>query len=117
MSDFFQYHLDSLSEKYPNFKGYQNYHIFTLLCMKYFFYSEAGVIFDQDIAIEYLTDGKNDGGIDAIFNDPSSENNDVIVVQSKFYEQSSLDNADVAGELYKINETLKKLQENKISEF
>ena len=64
-----------------------------------------------------MTDGANDGGIDAIFNDPTSEGNDLIIVQSKFYENTALGTDNVAGELYKINETLKKLQSNKISEF
>ena len=114
---YFNYHLNALKEKYPVFAPYENYHVFTFLCMKYFFFSEAGVLFDQDMALEYLTDGANDGGIDAIFNDPTSENNDVIVVQSKFYENTVLSTDVVAGELYKINETLKKLKNNKISEF
>ncbi|WRK55119.1 hypothetical protein SD457_10025 [Coprobacillaceae bacterium CR2/5/TPMF4] len=73
--------------------------------------------FDQDIVDVYLTDGANDGGIDAIFNDPTSEGNDVIIVQSKFYETTTLKIDNIAGELYKINEALKKLQSNKISEF
>lgn len=115
--DFFEYHIETMKEKYPIFKMYQNYHIFTLLCIKYFFYSEAGISFDQDMIEDFLTDGANDGGIDAIFNDPTSEGNDLIIVQSKFYENTELGTDNVAGELYKINETLKKLQNNKISEF
>lgn len=115
--DFFDYHIERIKEKYPIYKQYQNYHIFTVLCIKYFFFSESGVPFDQDIVEEYLTDGPNDGGIDAIFNDPTSENNDVIIVQSKFYESTELGTDNVAGELYKINESLKKLQSNKVSEF
>lgn len=115
--DFFEYHIETMKEKYPTFGKYQNYHIFTLLCIKYFFYSESGTSFDQDVIEEFLTDGANDGGIDAIFNDPTSEGNDLIIVQSKFYENTILGTDNVAGELYKINETLKKLQSNKISEF
>ena len=115
--DFFDFHIERLREKYPVYKNYQKYHIFTILCIKYFFFSEAGISFDQDIVEEYLTDGANDGGIDAIFNDPTSESNDVIIVQSKFYENTELGTDNVAGELYKINETLKKLQSNKVSEF
>ena len=107
---YFDYHLSSLKEKYPVFTPYENYHVFTFLCIKYFFFSEAGIPFDQDIVLDYLTDGANDGGIDAIFNDPTSENNDIIVVQSKFYENTILSTDVVAGELYKINETLKKLK-------
>ena len=115
--DFFEYHIRTMKEKYPVFSKYQNYHMFTLLCIKYFFYSESGISFDQDVIEEFLTDGANDGGIDAIFNDPTSEGNDLIIVQSKFYENTALGTDNVAGELYKINETLKKLQSNKISEF
>lgn len=115
--DFFDFHIERLREKYPVYKNYQRYHIFTILCIKYFFFCEAGISFDQDIVEEYLTDGANDGGIDAIFNDPTSEGNDVIIVQSKFYENTELGTDNVAGELYKINETLKKLQSNKVSEF
>lgn len=105
-----------MREKYPTLGKYQNYHIFTLLCINTF-YSESGISFDQDVIEEFLTDGANDGGIDAIFNDPTSEGNDLIIVQSKFYENTALGTDNVAGELYKINETLKKLQSNKISEF
>lgn len=105
--DFFEYHIETMKEKYPTFGKYQNYHIFTLLCIKYFFYSESGISFDQDVIEEFLTDGANDGGIDAIFNDPTSEGNDLIIVQSKFYENTALGTDNVAGELYKINETLK----------
>lgn len=62
----------------------------------------------------YLTDGANDGGIDAIFNDPTSDGNDVIIVQSKYYIQSPLSLDQVVGELYKISETIKDLKKNKV---
>ncbi len=115
--DFFSFHIQRMKEKYPLYQNYQNYHIFTLLCIKYFFFSENGLAFDYELANEYLTDGANDGGIDAIFNDPTSEGNDVVIVQSKFYENTDLSPDNVAGELYKINETLKNLQSNKISKY
>lgn len=78
-----------------------------IVMYKILFYSESGISFDQDVIEEFLTDGANDGGIDAIFNDPTSEGNDLIIVQSKFYENTALGTDNVAGELYKINETLK----------
>ena len=53
--DFFEYHIETMKEKYPTFRKYQNYHIFTLLCIKYFFYSESGTSFDQDVIEEFLT--------------------------------------------------------------
>lgn len=34
---FFEYHINALKEKYPSFNNSPDYHVFTLLCMKYFF--------------------------------------------------------------------------------
>ncbi|QPJ84502.1 hypothetical protein HH195_00615 [Sarcina sp. JB2] len=115
--DYFKFHINNLKNNFPAFSELKDYHIFSLLCIKYFFFSDAGMPFDQDIVLEYLTDGPNDGGIDAIFNDSTSEGNDVIIVQSKYYEHSELSAQDIAGELYKINETIKLLQSNKVSGF
>lgn len=115
--NFFDYHINGLKEKYSVFSNYQDYHLFSILCIKYFFYSEGNNPFDPDLIEEILTDGANDGGIDAVFNDPNSENNDLVVVQSKFYKNTPLHAEDVIGELYKINETLKQLKNNKISSY
>lgn len=96
------------------YRAMQDYHIFTLMCIKYFFFSD-GMGLDSDLAISFLTDGANDGGIDAIFNDPNSEGNDMIIVQSKYYESTSLTGQDVAGELYKITETIKSIDNFEVS--
>jgi hypothetical protein len=71
----------------------------------------------MDIVNEYLTDGANDGGIDAIFNDPTSEENDVIIVQSKNYNKTALTNDDVISSIVKIVDTIKDLQNNKIKNY
>lgn len=113
----FEYQIKKLKEKYPSFKIYQDYHVFTLMCIKYFFYNDSSLDFDADNVLEYLTDGSKDGGIDAIFNDPLSDTNDVVVVQSKLYMKSKLDFGDIAAEIHKIIDTLKKLQNNKIADF
>lgn len=106
--------INTLKDTYHSFYNMQNYHLFTLLCMKYFFFSD-NTPFDPDYALECLTDGANDGGIDAVFNDPNSDGNDMIIVQSKYYEETPLKGADVAGELYKILETCKSIDNFKTS--
>lgn len=116
-NDILTFYMKEMKSKYPQFKSYQDYHLFTLLCMKFYFFSERSFDFDPDNILQYLTDGSNDGGIDAIFNDPNSEDNDVIVIQSKYYNSTSLKSEDVIGELYKINETLKDLQNNRVSKY
>lgn len=112
--DFIKERIDSFKTEYPVFSSYQDYHVFTMLCLKYFFFSD-GAAFDPDIMQAALTDGAKDGGIDAIFNDPTSENNDMVIVQSKYYEQSALTGQDVAGELFKIAETIKAIESCKVS--
>lgn len=112
--NFIEERIRAFKRMYPAFSSWQNYRVFTAMCVKYFFFHEAGANFDPEEAMEYVTDGKADGGIDAIFNDPGSENNDVVIVQSKYYENSQLTGADVAGELYKILETVKAVDSHRV---
>ena len=116
MSTFIRDHIEAFKRHYPVFSNYQDYHVFTEMCIKYFFFGD-GNSFDQDIAKTWLTDGANDGGIDAIINDPSSEGNDVIIIQSKYYENTVLDSDSVAAEFVKIKGTLKDLRNNKVAEY
>lgn len=109
--------IDSFKKKYVNFRDKTDYHVFTLLCMKYFFFCEDNAKFDEDEVIDYLTDGANDGGIDAIFNDPNSEDNDVIIMQSKYYNKSRLKLNDIIMELHKIKNTLNSFKEEKFASF
>lgn len=107
--------IATLKSEIPAYRAMQDYHVFTIMCLKYFFFSD-GAAFDPDVAVEYLTDGANDGGIDAIFNDPNSEGNDMIIVQSKYYESTPLTGQDVAGELYKITETIKAIDNFRVAD-
>ena len=116
MSTFIKDHIESFKRHYPVLANHQDYHVFTEMCIKYFYFGE-GNSFDQDIAKTWLTDGANDGGIDAIINDPSSEGNDVVIIQSKYYENTVLDSDAVAAEFVKIKGTIKDLRNNKVAEY
>lgn len=111
-SNFISERIQSLKSEFPAFRNLPNPHIFTILCIKYFFFSE-GTTFDPETCLEYLTDGANDGGIDAVFNDPNSDGNDMVIIQSKLYENTKLSGEDVAGELFKISETVKNIDKFK----
>ena len=113
-NDIIKEHIDAMKANYPSLREMKDYEVFTLLCIKYFFYSD-GTPFDPELMSECITDGANDGGIDAVFNDPNSDTNDVIIVQSKYYEKTKLLDKNVAGELYKISETIKALDSFKVS--
>ena len=114
MSTFIKDHIESFKRHYPVLANHQDYHVFTEMCIKYFYFGE-GNSFDQDIAKTWLTDGANDGGIDAIINDPSSEGNDVVIIQSKYYENTVLDSDAVAAEFVKIKGTIKDLRNKDVS--
>lgn len=94
------------SRYYPTIE-ITNEKVFTAFCIKYFFYDD---IFSADETLEYIVDGANDGGIDAIFNDSYSENNDLIIIQSKYYDSTKLSVKDVESEIHKILKTLKDLK-------
>lgn len=116
MSDF-SFQIKELKSKYPTFSGMQDYHTFIALCIKNFFFNDDTTKFDPDKICEYIVDGANDGGIDALFNDETSENNDIVLIQSKYYTSSDLKDEDIAGELFKICQTLDNLKNNKISSY
>ena len=101
--------VESFKNKYNQFNNYQDYKVFTALCLKYYYFSEAGVSFDPEIIDEYICDGSGDGGIDAIFNDPTSEHNDLIIVQSKYYNSAHVTQEQIIGEISKVYETIKNL--------
>lgn len=113
----FDKNFAEFKEKYPSLKSLKDYHLFILLAIKYFFCSGDDTAFDQDIVQSYLTDGAYDGGIDAIFNDDESDNNDIIIIQSKYFNNSSLKAENIVGELYKIQETLDNFRKNKFSSY
>lgn len=113
---YYDYKIKEFVEKYPSFKGMQDYHQFILLCIKNFFYNDASIPFDQDLVKYFITDGSNDGGIDAVFNDPTSESNDLIIVQSKYVENTAIKDAEIIGELAKVADTLKKIKNNKVAD-
>ena len=108
--------MEAMKNKYPVFRGMQDYHVFIVLCLRYFFFTE-GMTFDPEMVKGFLTDGAKDGGIDAVFNDPNSEGNDMIIVQSKYYEKTPLRGENVVGELYKITETIKAIDACKVSDY
>lgn len=114
---YFEDYLEDLKKKYPFLDQFEDYKLFIYLYIKYFFYNESESAFDPELIDEFITDGKNDGGIDAIFNDSDSSENDLIILQSKYYKNTKLKFEDISAELCKIKSTLSDLEKNKISEY
>ncbi len=109
--------LQEFKKKYPVFQNYKDYQLFTLFCSYYYFYGATEAPFDQDEVKDYLVDGANDGGIDAVFKDPNSEDDDIAIVQCKFYNNTKLKAEDITGEITKIKETIEKLNSHEYEGF
>lgn len=108
-NSFITSHVKSFTEKYPIFKGEKPYIVFTAMCIEYFYFKAPGTYFIPDDILRSISDGSNDGGIDAAINDQSSDGNDLVLIQSKFYNTSSVTQDLIIGEFSKIAETVKKL--------
>ncbi len=108
-SSIIETNIQNLKEKYPAFKDYKDYQMFTLLCTYSYFYGATDALFDQEEVKDYLVDGANDGGFDVVFKDPNSEDDDITIIQCKFYNKARLKVEDITGEVTKIRETLEKL--------
>lgn len=76
-------------------------YLFTLVCTKFYYYD--GDI-NYSLYDNMFVDGSNDGGIDVIFNDPNSENDDLVLVQGKFTQ--NLSKEDIFNAFVKIDKTV-----------
>lgn len=83
--------ISSLKEKYPSFRQKPDYYIFSALCVEVHFYKNPENILNENDFEKIIVDGCNDGGADILLSDPNSEDCDLVIGQSKFYEKISKD--------------------------
>ena len=80
--------IDAMKKESPFLRDKSNDFVFSALCAKsIFFKNPAFVLTDNDYE-EIIVDGPYDGGVDVLLSDPTSEESDIILGQSKFYEES-----------------------------
>lgn len=84
--------ISSMKRDYPSLREKSDDYVFTALCVRAGFYKNPAIEFNEHIISEYVVDGQFDGGVDALLSDPNSEDNNLILVQSKFYTDISYDN-------------------------
>lgn len=90
--DIYSYIAEKISEfreKYPSLRTKPDYYIFSALCVEANFYKNPENVINESNFEEIIVDSCNDGGADIILNDPDSENFDLVIGQSKFYEKIS----------------------------
>ena len=62
--------------------------VFSALFVKSLFYKNPAYVLNDSDLDEIIVDGPYDGGVDILLTDPASEDSDIILGQSKFYEES-----------------------------
>lgn len=117
MDNKFEVALKSFRDAYPKFEGLERDELlFSVFCAKLFFYDEEDIRFDaSDFWRNALTDGKDDGGTDAIFKDPSRNTKDIIIIQSKYVK--TLPFATLKKEIKKLLGTVRDFRNNDCSRY
>jgi len=83
--------IQSLKEVFPCLRKKPDEHVFTVLCVKANFFKNPSLSFTEADIDNLLVDSVKDGGVDALFSDPNSETNNLIICQSKYYESITFD--------------------------
>lgn len=78
--------IEQLKELNPTLRSKSDDYNFSVLCIKSCFYKNPSLLFSEQLISETIVDGPNDGGIDALLTDPNSDESNLILVQSKFYQ-------------------------------
>ena len=99
--DYIAKKISSLRGNYPFLRAHEDAYAFSALCIKAHFYRNPAFQLDDSELEEMIVDGSYDGGVDILLSDPSSENSDVVIGQSKFYKSIKYD--DVFNALVKMS--------------
>lgn len=90
--DFIQGKIATMKRDYPSLRNKTDDYVFTALCVRAVFYKNPAIDFNEQIISDFIVDGQYDGGVDALLLDPNSEEENLILVQSKFYKNITFDN-------------------------
>lgn len=72
------------SNKYPSLRDKPDYYVFSALFVKVAFYKNPDYPLSEIDINRTITDGSNDLGIDILLRDPNSDEEDIVIGQSKF---------------------------------
>ena len=81
--------IEAMKEMYPSLRDKPDSYVFSGLAVKSNFYKNPALTFYEDYFNEFIVDGAYDGGADVLLSDPNSDENDMIIGQSKFKEKIS----------------------------
>lgn len=98
---FIESKINALKSSSTFLRNKSNDFVFSALCVKSLFYKNPSLKLTDSDFDDIIVDGPYDGGVDVLLSDPSSEESDLIIGQSKYYEES-LKEQDVLDALNKM---------------
>ena len=118
IKDFFLNEIEDLKNEEITLKDQNDSNLFTYLCLKYYFYFDSAIEDnDNSDILEAIVDGPSDGSIDALCNNWSAEENDVVCTQSKYYKTTEIDPTSIVGEISEMQKSINMLKKRKYSTF
>ena len=100
--------ITSMKNTYPSLRNKSDEYVFSALCIKSNLYKNPAFVLNESDFEEFIVDGQYDGGVDILLNDPNSENSDLIIGQSKFYQNITFD--DIQNAILKMALFFKDMQ-------
>lgn len=92
-------HYDEISEKistlkrdFSSLRDKTDDYAFSALCVRANYYKNPALSYTDDTIKSIIVDGQYDGGVDAMLLDPNSDENNLVLVQSKHYTDITFDN-------------------------
>ena len=107
--------LSVLRQKFNFLKSKQDHFVFNGICVKSIFFKNPSFVLDEETLNSIIVDGGNDQGLDCILTDRSSDYNDIVFVQCKYYETISLEQIKAA--LNKMISAYKHLKSSRFEQF
>lgn len=96
MNEIIKKEVEIFPVNYPAFRNKQDNYVFNGLAVKCIYYKNPSLVLDDSTLKDIVVDGTGDNGIDCILTDHSSDHNDLVFIQCKYYETISLDGIKAA---------------------
>ena len=112
--EFIESKINQIKETYPSLRDKTNDYVFSVLCVKSNFYKNPALPFNEQIISEMVVDGTRDGGVDVLLTDPNSDESNLVLIQSKFYNKISYE--DIINAINKMVSFYKDMDEGKYSQ-
>lgn len=88
--------VESFPNNYPSFRDKADNYVLNGLAVKYIYYKNPSLVLNDDSLKSIVVDGTGDNGIDCILTDESSDHNDLVFIQCKYYDSISLEQIKAA---------------------